>query len=211
MAKEVKFEITGTLSGKDGEDSTFDTFVVNNQNLMAGRNDDDKKINSIKDDVDAFKIEVDAAANSDAGTPKGTDDEGGVDEAANNRLKNNANVSIDIQKEEEDNSAVSNAGTVVSTEYKDEKKGGGLFRSPTANLKMALNNSFAKTIYKPNDFAKNMITNTVSTTLKNANPYGKKQHTKRAPSIFRQFSYKPKSRKSRKPSYRANKKSRSRK
>lgn len=64
--------------------------------------------------------------------------------------------------------------------------GGALIGSPSDNLRLALNNSLSDTIIKPSNIARNLISNTVESTLRAATPYSRKGQygTRRFRSLF---------------------------
>lgn len=72
-------------------------------------------------------------------------------------------------------------GAVAEQAADINNNGGGLFRSPSANLKLAMNNPFATAVSSSNNIARDMLTNTVSKTLKSVAP--RNNATKR----FRRF------------------------
>lgn len=162
-----KYTISGTISN---DKVTIDEFKVNNKDVMATselfKDDANKNIENIKKDnikkelIRVVKGEVDENTIAD----NNTRDKPVYDQTNLLGSQKNSSVSVDEKGADavETGTVIGQGAGIVDT------NGGGLFRSPSANLKLAMNNPFATAISSSNNIARDMLTNTVSKTLKTA-------------------------------------------
>ena len=178
------YNISGTIS-KDNV--TIDKFMVGEKDVMETSDifKDDKNIENIKNNkidlINLVKAEVNKKTDN-----SGLDqvaDLNTIIKQANNAKVNNGNAVIpadnnrhlepnilsgttQVELNEAQNAAQEFVNKNILGKY--GQNGGGLFRSPSANLKLAMNNPFATAISSSNNIARDMLTNTVSKTLKTA-------------------------------------------
>ena len=104
----------------------------------------------------------------------------------NKDVLNNLPKKVNELAENKDDSQNKLKENINAALAKSTMGGGALIGSPSDNLRLALNNSLSDTIIKPSNMARNLISNTVESTLRAATPYSRKGQygTRRFRSLF---------------------------
>jgi len=175
------FKITGTI----GPDTTIDTFVIGDNDILAGTEFKNKSLQNFTDNKDKLKELVKEAVKTD------------FEKFVENYK------SDDDDKAGYKNGDKNGTGEVGGGTKKGGSSGGGFFDTPSSTYKYALSNPISRKLFNNGNGnpARNIITNAVSNTLSSVAKGNVR--SKRLRSIFKKTSN------TRKQKSRSNKKTRS--
>ncbi len=171
------FKITGTI----GPSTTIDTFVIDNKDILAGTDFENKSLQNFTDNKDKLKELVKEAVKTDS----------------------EKNVFETVEVSDGNANAISKSGDGTKSSSGDGSRGGGFFDVPSSTYKYALSNPVSRKLFNNGNGnpARNIITNAVSNTLSSVAKGNVR--SKRLRSIFKKTSN------TRKQKSRSNKKTRS--